>query len=64
MLLKKWTDGKRCQNAFTRLYKSSRRVVKRMKDDDDWSDEQEAEYQEKTLDRIEDLSESLMRFAR
>ena len=44
MLLKKWTDGKRCQNAFTRLYKSSRRVVKRMKDDDDWSDEQEAEY--------------------
>ena len=35
-----------------------------MKDDDDWSEDQEAEYQEKTLDRIEDLSESLTRFAR
>ena len=35
-----------------------------MKDDDDWTDEQEAEYQEKSLDRVEDLAESMMRFAR
>ena len=62
--MKKWTDGKRCQNNFLRLYYKTRRIVNRMKGDDDWSDEQAAEYQEKSLDRIEDLFESLNRFAR
>ena len=50
LLVRKWTDGKKVNNHQLAIFGKCKEIIKK---DSTWSEEQEAHFVEKSLDRIE-----------